>query len=43
MSNLVALRVASEIVDNDAVEIGALYEGAKSSAVESVHKLLECG
>lgn len=32
-----------EIVDGDAVEIGALYEKARSSIVESVRYQIECG
>lgn len=32
-----------EIVDRDAVEIGEIYEGSRSSIVESVRGLIECG
>ena len=38
-----AVHVAGEIVDNDAIEIGQLYQKAKHSLVDSVKYLIKCG
>ena len=46
MGNSVATiktKPVAEIVDSAAAEIGELYVRAKSSAIESVNRLLECG
>ncbi len=38
-----AVSIAGEIVDNDAIEIGQLYQKAGHSLVDSVKYLIECG
>ena len=38
-----AVHVAGEIVDNDAIEIGQLYQKAGHSLVDSVKYQIECG
>ncbi len=38
-----AVSIAGEIVDNDAIEIGQLYQKAGRSLVDSVSYLIECG
>lgn len=43
MSALALAATAGEIVDGDAIEIGALFEKARSSIVDSVRYQIECG